>query len=135
MTQLIRDTRFASRIEIKVGINWANAGFSDYTREHTLLTVPGAVYAVFAPHVFVSGQGGLENAAERAAAWFGRFAPAVIKPEDGGGERIESAGRLDPRASKLAVQNLVVTLECNAALAESFLRRVDTAALTSLLIP
>jgi hypothetical protein len=134
LQQLLHDMQGSTHIEIAVSMNApSGGGLAAYSREQTVLSIPGAVYAVSAPRAQNRGGGGAGNAVERTVAWFGRLAPPAIQKDDDGGESIRLSPRFDRQASTLTAQTLSLALECNAELAGALLRLVDIKTLTSLL--
>ena len=134
--RLSHDLQFATRIGISVSINMpGGGGLSAYSREQKTLSVPGAVFAVSSRRAVSGNGGGPDNASEFTGAWFGHLAAPVVQTHDDGGEAIVLSPRFDRRASTLLVQTIGIGLVSNAELADAFLRRIDLAALTSLLTP
>jgi hypothetical protein len=128
-TKLNADGQAAMNIRVSVAVNPASGNFVSFAGGHAVLPIPGAAYAVSAPRVQAASGGGAESASEVAFIYLGRWQPAVFDKRSDGSESAVIKSVLNPAATPLSVQTLVIKIECNAALRDALLEHIDLPAL------
>lgn len=122
----------ATKLRVAVSINAASVSLVSFGGGHSPMHVPAATYALNVAHVQAAIGGGADHSHPESVILLGRWiAPAVQRQADGG-EHITCRATLD-NAARLAVQNIVIHIQGNAALAQEAASKIDLAALGRLM--
>ena len=129
-----REMQGATLITVSAMINESSTAFVNFKAEHTLLQIPGAAWAVSAPFVQSPSGGDIGGSQEVAYVFLGPWGAPTIEKLGDGGERIGIAASVDKAAPLLAVQNIRIRIQANAALREAIVKQIDWTVLRALLI-
>jgi hypothetical protein len=128
-----QEMQAATAIAVSALINQPSSGFLNFQGEHTVLQVPGASWAVSAPHVQAPTGGGLDGSQEVTYVYLGAWGAPTVQKQSDGAERVSISASFDQAAPLLAVQNMTIRIQANAALRQSILQQIDWPALRNLL--
>lgn len=121
-------------IAIGVSANLPNgAAFTSYKGPLETLTVPGAVYAVWAPALPASTGGGAGSAHPGARILLGRFGAPAARTQSDGSIAVRAPNQWTSNAPPLSIQTMEIRIDSGRALVDQVLRRMDLDALGALL--
>jgi len=132
MAAMMSRLEHETKARILVHVNMPLGGFTAFTRDHTMLEVPGAVIACSASHAQAPTGGGLDASGPVSVVYLGRWSPPAFKPS-GEGERLEMAAAFVKGAPTLAVQNVEVRIFGSSELSRKIVEQIDFAQLTGLI--
>jgi hypothetical protein len=110
----------------------AGESFVNFTGAVEPLSVPGSVYAVWAPAIQASTGGGAGNARGGARILFGRFGAAMVKKQSDGASQVHAASQFAAGAPPLSIQTMSIRIDAARPLVDRVLRLVQFDALRAL---
>jgi hypothetical protein len=122
-----------TNIFIVVYPNSEVGNIGDYTNQHKVLQLPGAVYVQQASYSGARSGGGIDNALDVTTAFFGRWKPGKTEVDSDGGSSTNVGGYYDKAASHLSVQNIRIRIEASHVLANQILKDLDVQKILSAL--
>jgi hypothetical protein len=123
-----------TKIGIRVGINYGNAGMTNFKAGHTVKPLPGGGFTVEVPYEQPPTGGGPDGAVRILHIFLGAWSPAPTSTSTGTGENIQVKGTLDSgSANLLKVQNVSIQIQAGAAQAQQVLKLLDWNALQQLM--
>ncbi|MGD0829571.1 MAG: hypothetical protein ABR907_01425 [Terracidiphilus sp.] len=121
-------------IGIRVGINEASVGISNFKGGHTVTPLSGGGFAVSAPYVQPATGGDVSGAQRVTYVFLGAFTPPAPSGPGTADENIQVKGALSLAPAKLlAVQNIHIRIQTGTNLAQQIVKLIDWNALRLLM--
>ncbi|MFL5811582.1 MAG: hypothetical protein ACJ749_18810, partial [Flavisolibacter sp.] len=114
-------------------VNNHGMGFSNYKGGTKVTKLSGKTYLIQSPYVSPRTGGGEEASVDASFLLIGNWKQPIIEKLGGGSESIKASAILNPTASHLQAQNVIIRIECNAALAREIVDKLDLKKLEDLL--
>lgn len=128
-----REMHGSVKMEINFFVNNRSAGFGNYKGGTKITKLSPTLYKIESRDVQARTGGGADNAMDATFLLIGNWKQPVVGKEGDGSETVNAAAILDPTASHLQAQNIVIRMECNSSLADQFINSLDLQKLQTLI--
>jgi hypothetical protein len=105
--------------------NAETAGLNTYKHPAKITRLSNGAYCIYGESTAGSTGGGEDNAVTATVVLLGNWKQLPSEKFDDGGEGVRMKAVLNPAASKLQMQNIVIRIESNHALAEEAVKLID----------
>jgi ribosomal protein S24E len=124
-----------SAINVEVGVFVNNSGLStgNYKGGAKVSKLSDHLFKIESPYNQARSGGGEDNSMDVTFLLIGSWKQPVVRKLDDGGEEIQASVILNPSASHLQSQNILIRIESNSAIANEVIKNLDLEKLKSLL--
>ena len=116
-----REMNGALNSNIYFTVNNQSAGFGNFKGGSKITKLSAKIYIIQSPYVQSSTGGDENEAIDATLILIGKWKQPVIEKNDDGSESVTANPVLDPLASHLQVQNIVIRIDCNPSVTKAII--------------